>query len=145
MYMSKRLYIAGPMRGIPQYNFPVFDAARDKAIALGWDAVSPADLDRANGFDVNGFDVNKPVPEQLLREMIGRDVQEILRCDAIALLPGWQNSSGARVEICLALFCDMPILSAETFEPLLLEVGATDFTFCVRRRFGRRTFPYDDI
>ena len=52
MYMSKRLYIAGPMRGIPQYNFPVFDAARDKAIALGWDAVSPADLDRANGFDV---------------------------------------------------------------------------------------------
>ncbi|MHB1850453.1 MAG: DUF4406 domain-containing protein, partial [Acidimicrobiales bacterium] len=45
-----RIYIAGPMRGVKDWNFPAFDAARDLLVAAGWEVVSPADLDRAGGF-----------------------------------------------------------------------------------------------
>ena len=45
------IYIAGKMRGIPYYNFPAFDAARDRLRECGFSVVSPADLDRDVGFD----------------------------------------------------------------------------------------------
>ncbi|MHB1846903.1 MAG: DUF4406 domain-containing protein, partial [Deltaproteobacteria bacterium] len=38
--------MAGPMRGLPDYNFSAFDAARDFLAGLGHDVVSPADIDR---------------------------------------------------------------------------------------------------
>ena len=50
--MSKKIvYIAGKMRGITYYNFPAFDAARDRLTALGFEVLSPADMDRKMGLD----------------------------------------------------------------------------------------------
>ena len=50
--MSKKIvYIAGKMRGITYYNFPEFDAARDRLTALGFEVLSPADMDRKAGLD----------------------------------------------------------------------------------------------
>ena len=40
-----RVYIAGPMTGIPQYNFPEFDRVATLLRAMGYDVVSPAELD----------------------------------------------------------------------------------------------------
>ncbi len=45
------IYIAGPMSGYPQYNFPAFDEARDELRENGWQVVSPADMDREHGLD----------------------------------------------------------------------------------------------
>src|SRR5690606_7315289 len=36
------VYIAGPMRGLPLFNFPAFDAARDLAQREGFTPISPA-------------------------------------------------------------------------------------------------------
>ncbi len=47
--MTIKIYIAGAMRGKDKYNFPAFDAARDKLLALGYWPVNPADLDREVG------------------------------------------------------------------------------------------------
>ena len=121
----KRVYICGPMRGIPQYNFPAFDAAAYCATEHGYLAVSPADIDRANGFDGNGDFEWTP---DLIRSVIARDVAALLKCDAIALLPSWQNSTGARAEIMIALFCKMPILSAEDFSLYELEVSGHNWS-----------------
>ena len=41
--MKKTIYIAGPMSGIPYFNFPAFDTAKAFLILQGWDVVSPAD------------------------------------------------------------------------------------------------------
>ncbi|MFA6690339.1 MAG: DUF4406 domain-containing protein, partial [Sphaerochaetaceae bacterium] len=48
---EKIVYIAGKMRGITYYNFPAFDAARDRLTALGFEVLSPADMDRKAGLD----------------------------------------------------------------------------------------------
>jgi hypothetical protein len=47
------VYIAGPMRGYDKFNFPAFDAARDRFTAMKWHVISPADIDRADNKDEN--------------------------------------------------------------------------------------------
>lgn len=111
-----RVYVAGPMRGYPQFNFPAFDAARDRGRALGHDVVSPADIDREHGFDETA-----PPPTitgAMLREFARRDVAAVLTCDALALLPGWERSSGALAELAVARWVGLKILDATTFGPL---------------------------
>ena len=81
-----RGYIAGPMRGHERWNFPAFDECRDRGKALGHDMVSPADMDRALGFDE--FDPILPAWFDY-REALRRDLIELLICDAIVMLPGW--------------------------------------------------------
>lgn len=107
-----RVYICGPMRNLPLYNFPAFDEAANRGRAIGLEIVSPADLDRSLGFDEYR---DEPSPADL-RVMIIRDVVEASKCDAIALLPGWERSSGAAVELALANFLDLLVLDARTFQ-----------------------------
>ncbi len=109
-----RLYLAGPMRGIPLFNFPAFDEAA-RAFASRFEVINPANLDRAKGFDPTtlpegyawqnleaiGFD---------LREAVRRDVDAILSCDAIFMLEGWERSTGARAEHALAVWLGLDIL-----------------------------------
>lgn len=93
-----KLYLAGKMTGVEAFNFPAFDAARDALMAQGYEVVSPADLDRAIGFDptkntLDGFDK---------LAAIRRDIEAIIECDAIYMLRGWENSVGATAEFHLA-------------------------------------------
>lgn len=55
---KKRVYIAGRMRSVPWFNFPAFDAARDRLAELGLEPLSPADMDRLNGFDPSEMDAD---------------------------------------------------------------------------------------
>lgn len=96
--MKKQIYIAGPMTGRPSFNFAAFDAARDKLMAEGWQVVSPADLDRAVGFDPDFGKVDKAFLESAMR----RDIEAIMRVHAIYMLDGWEQSTGAKAELGLA-------------------------------------------
>lgn len=103
----KCCYIAGPMRGIRHFNFPAFDAAKDEVLQLGFDPVSPADLDRDTGFDETAFpddydwiDLGKIGFN--LHEALDRDIAALKNCQAIYMLDGWENSRGAKAEKALA-------------------------------------------
>lgn len=93
---KKRIYCAGPMRGFEKFNFPAFDRNSDFLRNLGWDVISPADLDRQMGFDEN--DDTVVFGEAEFHEAMLRDYEAILRCDAIAFIPGWEKSTGAALE-----------------------------------------------
>lgn len=112
--LKSRIYLAGPMRGIKHYNFPAFDAARDRINAEGiFEALSPADLDRAIGFDPFAlppdFDWNTIPPGFDLDSCIERDTQAIRQCNAIYMLRGWENSTGATAEHHLAKWRKMQV------------------------------------
>ncbi len=114
--MKNTIYIAGPMRGIYRMNFPAFDAARDKFIALGWNVVSPADLDRAAGINEN-IPMTDEQLSGLCRDFMRRDLNAIIdQCDAIALLPGWRKSRGVSVEMALGAFIGLDVYDATTGE-----------------------------
>lgn len=95
-----KAYICGPMRGYEHHNFPAFDEAKTRLIAAGYDVISPADLDRALGIHADITD--DEFTEQNLRDCMKADMDAITECDTIALLPGWEESRGARPEIVLA-------------------------------------------
>jgi hypothetical protein len=104
--MTDRLtvYLAGPMRGYPAFNFPSFTDAARRLWDAGYEYVSPAEHDLAQGFnpwllagdeDLSdlGFD---------LREALRWDLEQVTKADAICVLPGWEKSSGARAEVAVA-------------------------------------------
>jgi hypothetical protein len=101
-----RIYIAGPMRSIPYYNFPEFAKAREKLLLEGFDVVSPADLDLAVGVNPYGlpvdYDWSTLPPGMDFEACLKRDTEAVLSCDAIFMLRGWERSKGARAELALA-------------------------------------------
>ncbi len=121
--MSKRIYIAGPMKGIPLFNFPAFDGA-EAWITLeweGWQAVNPAQIDRDYGFDPTSLpedhDWNVIPPSAGTREeIIRRDIEAVLSCDAIFMLPGWEKSAGAKAELHLARWAGKTIYADQFAE-----------------------------
>jgi len=114
--LTKFCYIAGPMTGIPLFNFPAFDEARDFLNrASEYRAVSPADMDRELGFDpttlLKDWDWNViPATTGGLNAIIDRCYTAVMQCDAIFLLPGWEKSKGALAELAIAKWRGLKIL-----------------------------------
>lgn len=118
-------YVTGPMRGLPFFNFPAFDGARDLGISLGYNVISPADLDRAAGIDpVNDpgcVERMKKENPDLLQDIVDRDICKILKLhpknnDGLAILPDWQRSIGASAEIAVARFKGLRLVDARDFK-----------------------------
>jgi len=128
----KRVYIAGPMKGIPLFNFPAFDDAENFLDEqVGVVSVSPAQIDRDNGFDPiylpADYDWNViPVQAGTREEIMRRDINALLACDAIYMLPGWENSAGAKAELHLARWAGLEILQDPMAKSPLLGDNSTD-------------------
>lgn len=90
-----RLYIAGPMTGLPDFNRPAFHAAAAQLRAAGYEVVSPAELDSTHP-------IADPDGPGAWGRYMRRDIPHLLTCDALALLPGWTDSKGARLETHIA-------------------------------------------
>lgn len=101
-----KIYLAGPMTGLPEFNFPAFDRFADILSAAGYEVVNPAQMDRDVGFDPTSTVVSK----EFLRDALRRDLSAICECDGIAMLPGWEKSGGARVEWTLACHLGLKVL-----------------------------------
>lgn len=114
----KRVYLAGPMTGIPQFNFPAFDAAAAALRGMGYDVVSPAELDspehRAAAMasaDGDPTSYNGATGETW-GDLLARDVKLIADdgIEAIFCLPGWERSRGARLETFVGgALCGLPV------------------------------------
>ena len=119
-----KVYICGPMTGIPQFNLPAFDAAAEELRSLGFEVVSPGELDDP---DVRAAEWASPDGSPLAKvgtwgSFLARDVR-LLADDgmrAIFVLPGWETSRGARLETFVGHLLDMPILSLATSEAVPL-------------------------
>ena len=91
-----RLYLAGPMVGVPEHNFPLFNRVAAELRAAGHQVFNPAENDDGG--------VRRP------RAFYMRlDVPALLASEAVVVLSGWQRSRGANLEVWLALDLGMPI------------------------------------
>lgn len=125
-----RIYLAGPMTGLPQFNYPAFIAAAASLRGDGYDVVSPAELDdpddRAAALaSPDGSALRYTLAQaKTWGDFLARDVK-LLADDgvrAIVVLPGWEKSRGARLETFVgSKMCGMPIYSFH--EDGLLEVS----------------------
>ncbi len=95
----KKAYLAGPMRGLPHFNLPAFQSAAKKLRQEGYIVFSPAEKGQESQLDDNPELQNDL---QFRRDVFKLDAIAICESDVIALLPGWEASSGARAEWALA-------------------------------------------
>ena len=84
-HKPKRIYLAGPMTGLPDHNFPAFNDAAARFRADGWEVANPAE----------NFGGRTDLPRS---SYMRADIAILAGCDAVAMLPGWEQSRGARLE-----------------------------------------------
>lgn len=96
------VYVAGPMNGLPQHNFPAFHTEAGRLRALGYRVLSPAE----KAGEQAAIEAAEHGPEfretQTYKDFLKADLRMVLDSDAIQLLPGWENSRGAQLEVHVA-------------------------------------------
>lgn len=101
-----KAYIAGPMRGLPEYNFPAFHAAAADLRERGYEVDNPAEHDEGRGFDPKTGE-----GEKSFREYMAHDLPLICAADVVVVLPGWRGSEGASLEVAVAKSLGIEVLS----------------------------------
>lgn len=107
----KRIYLAGPMSGLPGLNFPAFNREAARLRALGYVVVNPAEIN--DGAPALPFASMTPCEQRAhWRSAMRADIPAMLTCDALALLHGWERSRGAQLEKHIAGELDMEVCMA---------------------------------
>ena len=139
------VYLSGPMSGIKDYNFPSFFEAEyvlwstfgNSPISLYQKSVGlPCTTD--NGYCSicmpyyrNHTSNLKIINPALLgvqegwkwEDYLKVQIPQVISCDVVYVLPGWEKSKGARLEVLVATQLGIPVIDFETFEPIDEEVG----------------------
>lgn len=110
------VYIAGPMRGHPDNNTAAFDEARNLLVSKGYAVISPADMDRAAAVPIEPEPADSDIRKYALRDFHALHFLGGQDGDAIAMLPGWEDSIGATAEFFMARWLKLRVLDATTAE-----------------------------
>lgn len=105
----KSIYIAGPMTGYDQWNFPAFFDAEKQLLELGYEVINPAHNDGTTVEAALESAGNPERPNHSWAWYMRRDLPHVLEVDAVCVLPGWQQSKGAALEVHVATAIGLPI------------------------------------
>lgn len=124
-----KLYISGPIKGIANAK----DNFADAVIALrsaGFTTLNPFDVDALCSQTCNGLDDDAHY-DCFMRG----DLAAMMDCGGVALIGGWEQSRGARLESALALQVGIPVKSLITWLGACAVCGCTedDCSRCVER------------
>ncbi len=96
---SHRVYLAGPMTGHENHNFPAFHAAAERLRASGMEVVNPADHGLVSGLGWADY--------------MRWDLVKLAGCHSVYVLPGWKKSKGASLEVSIAQALGMPVFTVD--------------------------------
>lgn len=85
------------MSGLPDFNYPAFFRAAEQLRAAGYEVENPAE--------------NKPEGTASWLAFMRMSLVQISKVDGIALLDGWGDSSGAKLEVHIAEALKLPVHS----------------------------------
>lgn len=94
-----KIYLAGPMTGLPEFNYPAFNAEATRLRAAGYQVENPAEVEApASG---------------KWTDYMRLTITKMMRCDCVAKLPGWKRSRGARIEVWLGRLLGFKVIEIE--------------------------------
>lgn len=94
-----KYYLAGPMSGLPECNFPAFERAARELRLWGFEIASPHDIDHGETPETQG---------QLSYSIYMKaGIKLLMECDGIIMIDGWTHSRGAMAEFNIAVACGM--------------------------------------
>jgi len=85
------IYISGPMTGIKDFNYPEFNRVTKELREQGHEVLNPVEI-------CNHLDNTTATWEDYMMVCL----PAIDKCDTIYLLDGWEQSTGARLELKIA-------------------------------------------
>lgn len=95
-------YLAGPMTGYEDFNYPAFEAAAAALRDAGLKILSPHEVPWPEG--------HVEMTQETLWSIMMEETGKLLgQCGGIILLKGWPQSRGAREELKLALGNEWPV------------------------------------
>ncbi len=100
-----KLYIAGPMTGLPEYNFPAFFTAEDALRDVGYQVMNPARYTTNLG----------PITDETVAKSKRWDIRALSSVDGVAFLDGWEMSEGACLEREVAIWLGLPVYPLKTW------------------------------
>lgn len=109
---ARTVYIAGPMTGKEDFNYPTFNAWENVLKMVGWQVLNPAKIGEPFG---TAEEIN--ANPKLLKAVINAELAAVAGADAIFLLEGWEKSPGARRELAVALNNGLIILTNSVMSP----------------------------
>lgn len=104
------LYVAGPMTGLPKFNYPAFEQARADLEAAGYEVLCPTD--NGGQFAVGSL----PWPWYMRKALT-----QLVKAEGMAVLPGAACSRGSLVEINVARALEMEVLPVDEWISRLIE------------------------
>ena len=97
---AESVYIAGPMAGVEDFNYPLFNAVAADLRKNHFQVENPAEFGE---FDEDDTPVGGNASGPMRARYMERDLPIVASCDAILLLPNWEQSKGANMELLTAL------------------------------------------
>lgn len=118
-------YVAGPMTGHEEYNYPLFKRVTAWLRSFGYRVECPTELAPKEEYEDHATSLRK-------------DLAGMLKCNAIAMLPGWESSRGATLELLIALVLAFDIYELqivahkhENAQPFMLQRSDIRFSYVV--------------
>lgn len=96
MSPKEPVYLSGPMSGYPDYNRAAFISACDTLRAAGWTVLSPHEVGEQPGFAWDDY--------------MRKDLLLLAQARSVIVLPGWEASRGARLEVHIAHALGMSVI-----------------------------------
>lgn len=104
-------YLAGPMAGYPDHNFPAFVRAAEILRNTGLKIVTPVEI------NPTALDWALDHPDEYSLNFLRSDIQALIsECDGLILMSGWPKSRGAKAELGIALDLEYPIYYYDNFQ-----------------------------
>jgi hypothetical protein len=98
-----RIYLAGPMSGLPDFNYPAFHQAAKQLRGQGFHVENPAE---------------NAAPEcGSWAAYMRLALRQMLTCNRVVFLPEWEHSKGAQLEYEIAMRLDIPTHRLEDIDP----------------------------
>ena len=106
---NRIIYLSGPMTGIEDYNYPLFDYVSERLRGLGHRVYNPTEHPMSEKL----FKTNSDIV--YLRAVFASfSVFICLEADTLIMLPNWKKSLGAKAERALALCCHLDLFEWES-------------------------------
>ena len=93
-----KIYISGQMTGLPKLNKERFDEIEMILTSKGYDVVNPHKIIFEDG------------KEHSYMDYIRKDICELIYCDRIFMMTGWENSKGAKIEHSIAIILGIKVI-----------------------------------
>lgn len=97
------------MTGLPHYNYHSFDKMERTLLRLGHEVVNPAEIGRQIAGSAH-------LSDEQLRQIMHDNLAALTTCDAIVLLDGHAMSNGARIEVALARYLGLALITQAMIE-----------------------------